>query len=109
MKTMLSILCVLLFSPLFAQELVDSRQREIVIRSVNIIPMEKNEVIPNQDVLVKDGKIAAIGSKIKYGKNALVIDGKGKYMIPGLAEMHAHVPPIDDMEPMKDVLFLFCR
>ncbi len=32
---------------------------------------------------------------------------KGKYLIPGLAEMHAHVPPIDDMEPMKDVLFLF--
>ena len=32
---------------------------------------------------------------------------KGKYLLPGLAEMHAHVPPVDDLEPMKDVLKLF--
>jgi hypothetical protein len=107
MKTALSILCLLLFAPIFAQELVDSRQREIVIRSVNVIPMEKEEVIPNQTVVIKDGKITAIGSKVKFGKTALIIDGSGKYLIPGLAEMHAHVPPIDDFAPMKEVLFLF--
>ncbi|HEX6893067.1 MAG TPA: amidohydrolase family protein [Chryseolinea sp.] len=107
MKTVLSILCVLLFSSGFSQELVDSKQREIVIRSVNVIPMEKEEVLPNQTVVIKDGKIAAIGSNVKYGKSALVIDGSGKYLIPGLAEMHAHVPPIDDLTPMKEVLLLF--
>jgi imidazolonepropionase-like amidohydrolase len=106
MRTALSILCSLLFSSAFAQQL-DSRQREIVIRSVNVIPMEKEEILPNQTVVIKDGKIAAIGSKVKYGKDALVIDGNGKYLIPGLAEMHAHVPPIDDIAPMKEVLFLF--
>ena len=69
--------------------------------------MEKEEVLSNQTVVIKDGKIAAIGNKAKYSNNALVIDGTGKYLIPGLAEMHAHVPPIDDLEPMKEVLFLF--
>ncbi len=107
MKVTFLILCVFLFSSAIAQELVDSRQREIVIRSVNVITMEKEEVLPNQPVVIKDGRIAAIGNKAKYGKTALVIDAKGKYLIPGLAEMHAHVPPIDDIAPMKEVLFLF--
>ena len=58
-------------------------------------------------VVVKDGKVIAIGKKLKYGKDALVIDGKGKYLIPGLAEMHAHVPPNENIESHKEVLFLF--
>lgn len=90
-----------------AQQWIDSREREVVITGVNVVPMDEERLLTNQTVLIKDGKIAAIGSKIKYAKNALVIDGKGKYLMPGLAEMHAHVPPIDDLEPMKEVLFLF--
>ncbi|WP_026236459.1 amidohydrolase family protein [Pontibacter roseus] len=92
-----------------AQNPVDSRSREIVFRGVHVIPMEKEQVLENQVVVVKNGKITAMGSagKVKYGKDALVVDAKGKYLMPGLAEMHAHVPPVDDMEPMKEVLQLF--
>ncbi len=92
-----------------AQQAVDNRVKEIVFKNVSIIPMEKNEVLANRDVVVKNGIITAIGeaSKVKYRSDALVIDGKGKFLMPGLAEMHAHVPPIDDIEPMKDVLMLF--
>lgn len=82
---------------------------EIVFKSVNVIPMDKEQVLQNQDVIVKDGKILAIGEsgKVKYNKKAILIDGKGKYLIPGLAEMHAHVPPSDDIQQMKDVLLLY--
>jgi imidazolonepropionase-like amidohydrolase len=92
----------------YAQEVIE-KDREIVFRSVNVIPMDREQVIENQIVLVKNGKIQSIGDakKVKYRKNALVIDGQGRYLMPGLAEMHAHVPPIDDIEPMKDVLLLF--
>lgn len=90
-----------------AQEVTDSRQREIVIQSVNVVPMDSERILENQTVVIRDGRITAIGSKIKPGKNALIVNGQGKYLIPGLAEMHAHVPPIDDLAPMKDVLFLF--
>jgi imidazolonepropionase-like amidohydrolase len=82
---------------------------EIVFRNVTVIPMTKEAVIRNQDVLVKNGEIAAIGNTgtIKFKKDARIIEANGKYLIPGLAEMHAHVPPVDDIEPMKEVLKLF--
>jgi imidazolonepropionase-like amidohydrolase len=85
------------------------RNKEFVFRSVNVIPMDKEVVLKDQVVIVKNGKVVAIGDagKIRYNKDAVVIDGKGKYLIPGLAEMHAHVPPVDDLEPMKEVLLLF--
>lgn len=90
-----------------AQQTIDSRQKEIVFTNVSVIPMTSETVLENQTVVVKNGLIRAIGAKAKYDKNATVIDAKGKYLMPGLAEMHAHVPPIDDIQPMKDVLLLF--
>jgi imidazolonepropionase-like amidohydrolase len=109
MKNLLLILSVFTFLSCASQESVDNNTKEIVFRNVSVVPMNKNEVLPGQDVVVMNGKITAIGptSKVKYGKTATVIDAKGKYLLPGLAEMHAHVPPVDDIEPMKDVLKLF--
>lgn len=91
----------------YSQQLIDSRQREIVFTSVNVVPMDTEQILANQTVVIRDGKIEAIGKNLKYNKTALVIDGKGKYLIPGLAEMHAHVPPNDNLESHKEVLFLF--
>jgi imidazolonepropionase-like amidohydrolase len=92
-----------------AQTPASPSDREIVFEDVNVIPMDNNRVLEHQTVVTRNGKITALGAfkKVKYGNEALVIDGRGKYLIPGLAEMHAHVPPIDDIEPMKDVLALF--
>jgi len=91
-----------------AQQVIE-KDKEVVFKSVNVIPMDREQVIQDQVVVVKNGKIRFIGNakKAKYRKNALVVDGQGRYLMPGLAEMHAHVPPIDDLEPMKDVLVLF--
>ncbi len=87
----------------------DSKDPQWVFRSVHVIPMDQEGVLQNRDVVVSLGKIIAMGEtgKVKYAPNATIIEGKGKYLIPGLAEMHAHVPPIDDIEPMKEVLSLF--
>ena len=109
MKSSLFVVAALLFLSCTAQQPADNRIKEIVFSNVSVIPMDKNEVLLNQDVIVKNGVITAIGptTKLKYSKDALVIDSKGKYLMPGLAEMHAHVPPIDDIEPMKAVVKLF--
>jgi imidazolonepropionase-like amidohydrolase len=102
----IAILCLIALQAI-SQEIVSSFDREIVYKNVNVISMESDQVDANQTVIVKNGKITAIGKKLKYGNDALVIEANGQYLIPGLAEMHAHVPPVDDIEPMKDVLKLF--
>ncbi|MBL7857463.1 MAG: amidohydrolase family protein [Cyclobacteriaceae bacterium] len=107
MKTLTLIWSILFSLPLSGQQPIDSRTREIVFRSVNIIPMDEDRIIENQTVIVKNGKITAIGTRLKHAADAEIIEAKGMYLMPGLAEMHAHVPPIDDIEPMKEVLILF--
>ena len=108
---MKKLLLLLTLSPVLiqAQNAIDSRQQEIVIRSVNVVPMDRETILENYDVVIKDGKIKAMGpsKSIKFDSKAVLIDGKGKYLIPGLAEMHAHVPPVDDINPMKEVLMLY--
>jgi imidazolonepropionase-like amidohydrolase len=70
---------------------LDSKTTAFV--SVNVIPMDKERVLQNQTVIVKNGLIAEIGDakKIKVPKDAVVIDGKGRFLIPGLVDMHTHL------------------
>ncbi len=109
MKLLLKFILLLPVVSCSAQQFIDNAKQEIIFTTVNVIPMDTERVLLNQVVVVRNGRIAAIGDagKTKYSKNAYLIDGKGKYLIPGLAEMHAHVPPVDDIEPMKEVLLLF--
>ncbi|MBA2328997.1 MAG: amidohydrolase family protein [Flavisolibacter sp.] len=91
-----------------ASKNIASAPGDIVIHSVNIIPMNEEKVVANQTVLIRNGRIESIvSSSINHSKDATVIDGSGKYLMPGLAEMHAHVPPNDNMDAMKEVLLLF--
>lgn len=109
MKALLFSIAICFFVSCYGQEAVDNTRKEIVFKSVNVIPMDKDHVLLNQTVVVKDGKITFVGdaAKAKPGNGALVIDAQGKYLMPGLAEMHAHVPPNDDLEAMKEVVLLF--
>lgn len=65
------------------------KQTLFAIKNVNIIPMTvKNTVIENATVVIDDKKIVAINGSIPT--EATVIDGKGKWLIPGLIDMHVH-------------------
>ncbi|MGB2751761.1 MAG: amidohydrolase family protein [Pyrinomonadaceae bacterium] len=68
---------------------------------VNVIPMDRERVLTNQTVIVRDGKIAEIGEvgKVKVPKDAVMVDAKGKYLIPGLVDMHTHLLSDDDAYP----------
>src|SRR5215203_6238630 len=75
----------------------------IAIVDVNVVPMERERVAESQTVLVQDGKIAAIGerSAVQIPPGATVINGKGKYLMPGLIDMHVHIrsAELDDYLP----------
>ena len=70
----------------------DSFETVIAFTNVNLIPMTSETVIENQTVLVKGTQIIDIGGsdEVKIPRGAQVVDGKGAYLIPGLADMHAH-------------------
>ncbi len=68
---------------------------------VNVIPMDRERVLANQTVIVKNGVIAEIGRapKVKVPAGATIVDAKGKYLIPGLVDMHTHLLSDDDAYP----------
>ena len=83
----------------------------IAFFNVDVLPMDREGVVEAQTVIVVDGVIADMGpaSEVQVGSGATVIDGTGRYLMPGLAEMHAHVPPGANprREDVEDILFLY--
>jgi hypothetical protein len=67
-------------------------QNKTVIKGVNVIPMNRETVLTDYAVIIENGKIVALDKTIhtKIPKGAQVIEGSGKYLIPGLFDMHAH-------------------
>jgi amidohydrolase family protein len=73
---------------------LQAKQKQIVaFVNVNIVPMDEERVLAGQTVIVKDGLIAALGpaDQVKVPSGAVKIDGRGKYLMPGLADMHIHL------------------
>ena len=62
--------------------------------NVNVLPMDAERVLEGQTVVIAGGRIAALGSAAEVGPAAGVeiIDAAGGYLLPGLAEMHGHLP-----------------
>ncbi len=64
-----------------------------LFRGVNVVPMTSETVLADQDVLVHGSKIVEIGPSgtVDAPAKAEIIDGKGDYLMPGLADMHVHL------------------
>lgn len=62
--------------------------------NVTVIPMDRQRSLPDQTVIVRGERIAEIGpaSKVAVPEGATRIDGRGKFLMPGVSEMHAHIP-----------------
>ena len=62
--------------------------------NVNVIPMDRERVLEDQTVVVRGGRIAEVGpaARVKVPAGAVRVDARGKYLMPGLAEMHGHLP-----------------
>ena len=74
-----------------------ARAETIVFTDVNVVPMDGERVIPRTTVIVTDGVISTIGIKAKLPAGTPVIDGKGAWLFPGLADMHNHVTSREDL------------
>jgi len=73
----------------------------VAFTNVTVIPMARERVLANQTVVVKNGLVAEIGDakKVKLPKDTVRIDGTGKYLVPGLVDMHTHLLSDSDEFP----------
>lgn len=74
----------------FAFSLCHATPPVYAITNVNIIPMNKEVILRNHSVLIENGKIKEIDAKLNIPEGAVIIDGKGKFLVPGFFDMHAH-------------------
>lgn len=73
------------------KNLPNNQKLPFVIKNVNVITMNSDGVIlKNATVVISGSIIASINGVIP--KNAKVIDGTGKWLIPGLIDAHVHLP-----------------
>jgi len=86
-------LSILLFTCIF---IFNVKSQSLLITNVNVIPVEGGEaILKNQTVIIKNGKISEIiPFKQEHTNDKLkaIVDGTGKYLIPGLVDMHVHFP-----------------
>jgi imidazolonepropionase-like amidohydrolase len=70
-----------------------------VFVDVNVVPMDSERIMIGQTVVVRGGTIVAIGasSKVAVPVDARVVDGRRQYLMPGLADMYAHLVREEDL------------
>lgn len=66
------------------------QQENLLIKNATVWTNEKEGIIQNGDVLIKNGKIAAVGKNLA-DPSAKVIDGTGKHVTPGIIDEHSHI------------------
>lgn len=81
----------------------------IAFVGANVLPMDREVVLAEHTVLVRDDRIVEVGptADIDVPEGAQRIDARGHWLMPGLAEMHGHVPGPNDEAYAEDVLFLY--
>jgi imidazolonepropionase-like amidohydrolase len=62
----------------------------ILIRNATILTVSHG-TIDKGDILIKDGKIAAVGNNVKAPSEAQVIDATGQFVSPGIIDCHSHI------------------
>jgi imidazolonepropionase-like amidohydrolase len=85
----------------------------ILIQNATVLTVTHGN-IEHGSILIRDGKIAAVGTDVKAPEGATVIDASGQYVIPGIIDCHSHIaidgavneagPAVSSMARIPDVL-----
>lgn len=85
-------------------------EADMLFVDVDVLPMDRERVLEAQTVAVRDGRIVALGAsgEVAVAGEPREIDGTGRYLMPGLGEMHGHLPsPETGAELTETFLFLY--
>ena len=107
MKTNLILLVCLVVLAASEEGLATARQEKphaepdgvVAFVNVHVVPMDAERLVAGQTVIVRQGKIVRIGpaETTPLPPDAVRVDGTGKYLMPGLIDMHVHVRRSDSL------------
>ena len=87
-----------LFASLSAAPAMATDPPEVVaFVNVNVVPMDRERLLGDQTVIIERGRIKAIGRGLKVPADARIIKGNGRFLSPGLADMHNHSDTREDL------------
>jgi Amidohydrolase family len=80
----------------------------VAFTDVTVVPMDRERLLERRTVLVRGDRIAAIGAAgaIRLPAGTTRVDGRRRYLMPGIAEMHAHVPG-EDSPAVVEIMALY--
>ena len=80
-----------------------------LIKDVNVLDVRTGDILKNKFILIGSGEVIDILDEQPESKEIVtVIEASGNYLMPGLAEMHAHIPSPDwGRENYEETLFLY--
>ncbi len=102
--------CCLVVAVLAVSAAASLRAATVAFVDVTVIPMDSERTLPGQTVLVSGDRIVRVGpsATVTIPDGAVRIDGRGKFLIPGLGEMHGHNPPVgSSQEYIENTYYLF--
>lgn len=106
MKYLLAVLAAL-FS-FAAPARAAQQQGDVIVRHVTLIDVEAAKAVPGQAVVLRGGDIVAVGPDAAIARNWRAtqrVEGKGKFLIPGLWDMHVHFGGGPDLIAENEALF----
>ena len=73
---------------------VQTQPTAVAIRNVSVVDVTNGALRAEQTVLVESSRIRAVGSirQVDIPAGATIVDGAGKFLVPGLWDMHVHTP-----------------
>ena len=85
----LLLLAIISAIPITAARAQRESSSETLIKNATVLTVTRG-TLTNTDVLIRNGKIAAIGKNLNASSNAQVIDATGKFVMPGIIDCHSH-------------------
>ena len=81
-----------------AQQPDTGANETLAIRHVSVLPMDAERVLEDQTVLIQGGRVRAVlpADEAQVPPGARLIEGRGKFLMPGLCDMHAHLSDARD-------------
>ena len=83
---------------------------DLAFVNVNVVPMDSERIVPGQTVVIDEGRIRSIDNAehVEPAEGVEIVEADGHYLVPGLTEMHGHLPnPRMSDEDIGNLLFLY--